>query len=153
MMNEITNKGAVHANSDTNLKENTIRYAVDIVSAYIAKNDVSKDQLPELLSSTYKAVANLRNNSTHLQSTLVPAVPIEESITDDHIICLEDGKKLKMIKRHLRTVYGMSVEEYRKRWQLPTDYPTVAPNYAEKRSKLAKVIGLGVNGRRKKAAS
>jgi predicted transcriptional regulator len=80
-------------------------------------------------------------------------VPIEESITDDHIICLEDGKKLKMIKRHLRAVYGMSVEEYRKRWGLPTDYPTVAPNYAEKRSKLAKVIGLGVNGRRKKAAS
>tara|TARA_B000000565_G_C23782719_1_gene376724 strand:- start:20130 stop:20591 length:462 start_codon:yes stop_codon:yes gene_type:complete len=153
MMNDSMNKGITHANSDVNLKENTIRYAVDIVSAYIKNNEVSQEQLPALLSSTYKAVANLRNNTTHVQSNLVPAVPIEESITDDHIICLEDGKKLKMIKRHLRAVYGMSVEEYRKRWGLPTDYPTVAPNYAEKRSKLAKVIGLGVNGRRKKAAS
>lgn len=154
MMNESTNKNSVHANSDINLKENTLKYAVDLTSAYMSTNQVSKNELPELLSSMFKMVADVRNSAANLHATPVPAVPIDESVTPDHIVCLEDGKQLKMIKRHLKAVYNMSVDEYKKRWGLPADYPTVAPNYAKHRSKLAKVIGLGVNGRggRKKAS-
>lgn len=123
----------------------------NIVSAYLANNSVERNDIPNLIKDVYQELLNVEKHAP--RANLKPAVPIADSVTDEHIICLEDGKKLKMIKRHLRAVYGMSVEEYRQRWDLPADYPSVAPNYAKKRSALAKVIGLGVNGRQGKKAS
>jgi predicted transcriptional regulator len=96
------------------------------------------------------ADANRNPNSLKNRSPIVPAVPIEDSVTDEYIICLEDGKKLQMLKRHLNTVYNMSLDQYKERWGLPVDYPVVSPNYARRRSQIAKNTGLGVNGRRKK---
>lgn len=123
----------------------------NIVSAYLGNHNVERNDIPTLIKDVYQELLSVEKHAP--RANLKPAVPIEESVTEDHIICLEDGKKLKMIKRHLRAMYGMSVEEYRQRWDLPADYPSVAPNYAKKRSDLAKVIGLGVNGRQRKKAS
>ncbi len=123
----------------------------NIVSAYLANHSVERNDISSLIQDVYQDLTNVAKNAP--RADLKPAVPIAESVTEDHIICLEDGKKLKMIKRHLRAVYGMSIEEYRQRWSLPADYPSVAPNYAKKRSALAKVIGLGINGRQRKQAS
>jgi len=124
----------------------------DLVSAYVANNETARETLPALIQEVFLGLSSIRHNYSSRLGAPIPAVPIEDSITPDHIICLEDGKKLKMIKRHLRAVYGMSLDEYRQRWGLPNDYPAVAPSYAKQRSQLAKVIGLGVNGRRKKAS-
>ena len=118
----------------------------DIVSAFVSNNSVPADQLQELLQSTYTTLSGLSGGGDGGPTSQKPAVPVKKSITDDHIICLEDGKKLKMLKRYLRTQYNMSPEDYRRKWNLPADYPMVAPNYAKRRSDFAKQIGLGTGG-------
>ena len=122
----------------------TLRMAVDIISAYVGNNSVPANQVPEVINTVYESLLSVSgsNRSSDINKSK-PAVPVRRSITPDHIICLEDGKKLKMLKRHLRAVYGLSPEEYRTKWNLPADYPMVAPNYAEQRSNFAKQIGLG----------
>ena len=121
-----------------------LRMAVDIVSAYVGQNQVATSQIPDLIKTVYDALGNLGGKAPEAAAEpLKPAVPVRRSVTDDYIVCLEDGKKLKMLKRHLRTTYGMSPEEYRTKWGLPADYPMVAPNYAQQRSDFAKRIGLG----------
>lgn len=127
-----------------------MRMTTDIVASFVANNPVPTDSLPDLIASVHKTVTGLSaQDTTPAQERPKPAVPISRSITDDHIICLEDGKKLKMLKRYLRSHYGMTPEEYRKRWGLPADYPMVAPSYTKKRSDFAKQIGLGKAGGRK----
>jgi predicted transcriptional regulator len=116
----------------------------DIVSAYLSKNSLALSDLPPFMGSVFGALRGLGITSTVIEAdVLKPAVPIRRSVTPDYLVCLEDGKKMKMLKRHLRTAYNMSPEQYRERWNLPADYPMVAPNYAEMRRTLAKKIGLG----------
>jgi predicted transcriptional regulator len=121
----------------------------EIVSAHVANNNVVNTEVPELIQQVYNKLSELASGEETTSVELTPAVPIKKSVTDDYIICLEDGKKLKMLKRHLMTAYGMTPEEYRVKWGLRPDYPMVAPNYAAKRQELAKKIGLG---RKPKAA-
>lgn len=116
--------------------------ASEIVVSYVGRNSVPADELPELIKSVYHSLKSVDAGDSS-QSGVEPAVPIKKSYTRDHIICLEDGKKLKMLKRYLRTRYQMTPEEYRAKWGLPPDYPMVAPSYAERRSTFAKKIGLG----------
>ena len=111
-----------------------------IVSAYVSKNSLPSGELPQLIKTVHEA---LRNPDHAVASPLEPAVPIKKSIKPDYVICLEDGKKLKMLKRHLRTSFNMTPDEYRQKWGLSSDYPMVAPKYAARRSELAKKIGLG----------
>ena len=116
----------------------------DIVSAYVANNTLVAEQVPDLINYVYAALNKVGvHGAEPVKEELKPAVPIKKSVTNDHIICLEDGKKFKSLKRHLRTHYDMSPEEYRERWGLSRDYPMVAPAYAAARSELAKTIGLG----------
>ena len=116
----------------------------DIVSAYVAHNAVLAADLPDLITSTYRTLSGLSINADGpTQAELKPAVSIKRSIQPDFIVCLEDGKKLKMLKRYLRTQYNMTPDDYRRKWSLPADYPMVAPNYSKQRSKFAKNIGLG----------
>jgi predicted transcriptional regulator len=119
----------------------------DIVSAHVSNNSVSANELPSLISSVYSSLAGLGGAPVPVEEKLVPAVSVRSSIKPDYIVCLEDGKKLKMLKRHLMTHYGMTPDDYRAKWGLPADYPMVAPNYAEQRRSLAKQIGLGTKGR------
>ncbi len=123
----------------------------EIVSSHVANNSVATNDLPNLIEQVYTTLARLgRDPSEQPGAKPKPAVPIRRSITPDYIICLEDGKKLKMLKRHLRTAYNLTPEEYRERWGLAIDYPMVAPNYAAQRRTLAKKIGLGTRrGKRK----
>ena len=116
----------------------------EIVGAYVGHHTLSASDLPDLIATVGKELAGLgRTPAEPEEEKPTPAVPIRRSVTPDHIICLEDGKKLKMLKRHLKTRYDMTPEEYRQRWGLKDDYPMVAPAYAETRSALAKKIGLG----------
>ena len=125
-------------------KEDLLSLATDIISAYLSKNDISKDEIPDLIMTVYTSLATLQSDGQNTEITnQKPAVSIRRSITPEHIICLEDGKKLKMLKRYLRTNYKMTPEDYRAKWNLPHDYPVVAPNYAKQRSEFAKTIGLG----------
>lgn len=118
--------------------------SAEILTAYLSKNPVSAEQLPGLIKSVFDSVSNLTNGETEAtQQKKKPAVPVNKSLHDDYIICLEDGKKFKSLKRHLSSHYQMSPEEYREKWGLPYDYPMVAPNYAKKRSQLARDLGLG----------
>ncbi|WP_114393082.1 MucR family transcriptional regulator [Oleisolibacter albus] len=119
-----------------------------IISAYVSNNPVEPAALPDAIQAVHIALANLGKEPEPVAEPLVPAVPIKKSVTPSHIICLEDGKKLKMLKRYLKSTYGMTPEEYRARWGLPKDYPMTAPDYAEQRSTLAKQIGLGRKSRR-----
>ncbi|MFN7662263.1 MAG: MucR family transcriptional regulator [Alphaproteobacteria bacterium] len=122
----------------------------NIVAAHVSNNAVAQADLPGLIQQVYGTLTKVKSPHLIQQSTnLVPAVPVKKSVTPDYIVCLEDGKKLKMLKRHLKAVYGMSLPEYRARWGLSSDYPSVAPNYAKKRSSLAKNIGLGSRNRKK----
>lgn len=116
--------------------------AADIVTAYVSNNTVSSAELPDVIKTVYTTLSVLGEESSALASQK-PAVPIKKSYTDDYIVCLEDGKKLKMLKRYLRSHFDMTPEEYRAKWGLPADYPMVAPSYAAKRSEFAKEIGLG----------
>ncbi|MHA3914434.1 Ros/MucR family transcriptional regulator [Halovulum sp. GXIMD14793] len=124
-------------------KGEILALASDIVASYVGNNPVQPDQVNELLRSVFGTMNSLTDEAAKQAEELVPAVPIKKSVTNDYIICLEDGKKLKMLKRHLSTAYGLTPEEYRAKWGLPSDYPMVAPNYAKKRQELAKKIGLG----------
>ncbi|MEM6781520.1 MAG: MucR family transcriptional regulator [Pseudomonadota bacterium] len=117
----------------------------DIVSSHVSNNTMSASEVTAMMEQVFKTLSSLGNENLMLGERPQPAVPIKRSVTPDYIICLEDGKKLKMLKRHLKTAYNMSPEEYRERWNLPADYPMVAPNYAKQRSQLAKDIGLGTN--------
>lgn len=120
----------------------------EIVAAHVSNNSVALNDLPTLIEQVYRSLATIGVEPAAIEERPQPAVPIKKSVTPDYIICLEDGKKLKMLKRHLKTAYNMSPEEYRERWSLPADYPMVAPNYARQRSSLAKQIGLGTRARR-----
>jgi predicted transcriptional regulator len=135
-----------------------LRMAVEIVSAYVSNNSVPAAQVPDVINTVFKSLASLEGGTTVSSEALRPAVSVRRSVHPEYIICLEDGKKLKMLKRHLRAAYNMTPEQYRAKWQLPPDYPMVAPNYAQQRSDFAKQIGLGRKkgqrvGKRKKAAA
>lgn len=127
----------------TESKDDQLRVTSQIVAAFVANNPLPADGLPALIQSVYKSVCGLTGGGEETAERPKPAVPISRSVTDDHIICLEDGKKLKMLKRYLRSHYDMSPDDYRRRWGLPADYPMVAPSYAARRSRFAKEIGLG----------
>ena len=122
-----------------------LELAAQIVSAHVSNNTVEAAALPSLIQEVYKALSNLKGGVSEIAAPEkpVPAVPIKKSVFADYIVCLEDGKKLKMLKRHLQSSYNMTPDQYRERWGLPRDYPMVAPSYAERRSDLAKEIGLG----------
>ena len=125
------------------MRETLITLTSDIVAAHVSNNSVSVSDLPTLITNVYTALAGQEKPVEGEEPPPEPAVSIRASIKNDHIVCLEDGKKLKMLKRHLATRYNMTPEQYRTRWNLPADYPMVAPAYAEKRRELAKKIGLG----------
>ncbi len=130
--------------SDAIEAENTlITLTADIVAAHVQNNSVAVADLPRLIENVHGALASLGTKSTPATEPLLPAVSIRASVKPDHIVCLEDGKKLKMLKRYLMTRYKMTPADYRAKWGLPADYPMVAPDYAEKRRTLAKSIGLG----------
>ncbi|MCB1883837.1 MAG: MucR family transcriptional regulator [Geminicoccaceae bacterium] len=120
----------------------------EIVASHVANNTVPAADLPQLIRLVYGSLSSQGGEEEKVEAERPqPAVPLKKSVQSDHIVCLEDGKKLKMLKRHLKTRYNMSPDEYRKRWGLPDDYPMVAPDYAEQRSSLAKKIGLGTKPR------
>jgi len=115
----------------------------EIVAAHVSNNAVPSGELSGLIETVFGTLSHLGGDPVEPEVEIKPAVPIKRSVTDDYLICLEDGKKLKMLKRHLKTAYDMTPEDYRAKWSLPHDYPMVAPNYAKKRQELAKKIGLG----------
>ena len=121
----------------------------EIVTSHVAHNTVAASDLSNLIQQVYTSLATVPSGAAAAERRQ-PVVPIKKSVTPDYIICLDDGKKLKMLKRHLKTSYGITPDEYRERWGLPSDYPMVAPNYAAKRSALAKKIGLGTKSRRRR---
>lgn len=128
---------------------NFVELAADIVSAYVSNNSISAGDLPQLINDVYAALSRTTGAPVEVPvEAAKPAVPVKKSVTPDYIICLEDGKKFKSLKRHLRTQYNMTPEQYREKWGLPADYPMVAPNYAEARSRLAKEMGLGQQRRK-----
>ena len=136
---------------DNLVSSNLIDLTADIVSAYVANNTVASSDLPKLINDVYGALFQTENVASEPEpEPLKPAVTIKKSVTPDYIICLEDGKKFKSLKRHLRTQYDMTPEEYREKWDLGPDYPMVAPNYAAARSELAKKMGLGQQRKRAK---
>jgi predicted transcriptional regulator len=127
-----------------------IELTADIVSAYVSNNSVSTSDIPGLINQVHSALIRVSNGQAELQAEpLKPAISVKKSITPEYIVCLEDGKKFKSLKRHLRTQYNMTPEQYREKWDLPADYPMVAPNYAAARSQLAKQMGLGQQRRRR----
>ncbi|UCH72803.1 MAG: MucR family transcriptional regulator [Rhodospirillales bacterium] len=131
------------ANSVNNASRSDIlRMTADVVAAYVGNNPLPARQVSDVISKVFGSLKSLGDTGTN-GAAPVPAVPIRRSVTADHIICLEDGKKLKMLKRHLRSTFNMTPEEYRAKWKLPFDYPMVAPAYAKERSEFAKKIGLG----------
>jgi predicted transcriptional regulator len=129
---------------------NFIELTADIVSAYVSNNPVPAAEIPALINQVHSALQRVSSGQGETAAEpLKPAVPVKRSITAEHIVCLEDGKKFKSLKRHLRTQYNMTPEQYREKWGLPPDYPMVAPNYAAARSQLAKQMGLGQQRRRR----
>ena len=132
------------ANEDQTDDNELLRLTAKIVASYLGNNSLGADQVPEIVRTVSTALKQIEQGDNGPDKAVgKPAVPIRRSITPDYIICLEDGRKLKMLKRHLRTTFGMTPDEYRARWGLPADYPMVAPNYAKRRSEFAKKIGLG----------
>jgi predicted transcriptional regulator len=136
--------------------EDILKLVTEIVAAYVSKNPVAASELPGIIKNVHATLGGFSSRAPEGSTApRPPAVPVKKSVTPDHIVCLEDGKKLKMLKRYLRSRYKMSPDEYRARWNLPPDYPMVAPNYAARRSEFAKKIGLGKGstpkGKRKKA--
>ncbi|AQU86687.1 MucR family transcriptional regulator [Komagataeibacter nataicola] len=128
--------------ADTEQDFSCLELTAQIVSAHVSNNSVGADVLPDLIRNVYTALSTVGRPAQEPEK-LQPAVPIKRSVFADYIVCLEDGKKLKMLKRHLQSAYGMTPDQYRERWGLPAEYPMVAPNYAERRSSLAREIGLG----------
>ncbi len=131
--------------SETN---DLLALTTEIVAAHVSNNTVGLADLPQLINQVYNSLANIGAAPIIAAGRPQPAISVKKSVQPDYIVCLEDGKKLKMLKRHLKTAYNMSPEAYRERWGLPPDYPMVAPNYARQRSRLAKEIGLGTRPRR-----
>ena len=127
--------------TDTNTE--LLALTAEIVAAHVANNRVATTELPEFIKNVHGALTSLGQSAAEPEVELKPAVPIRSSVKPDHIVCLEDGKKLTMLKRYLMTHYGMTPDDYRAKWKLPADYPMVAPNYADRRRSLAKEIGLG----------
>lgn len=119
------------------------RMTAKLVAAYVGNNNLAVTDLPDLISLIHDALRTVTDCAFQEPEKLIPAVPIKKSVMPDYIVCLEDGKRMKMLKRHLKTAYGMTPEEYRARWDLPSDYPMVAPSYSKRRSDFAKTIGLG----------
>jgi predicted transcriptional regulator len=135
--------------NENNVAVNVVELAADIVAAYVSNNTVPAGELPNLIGQVYSALQHTAGASSEPQAEpLRPAVPVKKSLTPDHIVCLEDGKKFKSLRRHLRTHYNLTPDEYRAKWGLSADYPMVAPNYAASRSELAKKMGLGQQRRR-----
>jgi len=121
-----------------------VRLTANVAAAYLSKNQTAANNVPEVINTIYNSLAATdKNPAAPIPQSAKPSVPVKKSVFPDYIICLEDGKKLKMLKRHLRTTYGMTPDEYRAKWALPSDYPMVAPNYVIQRSDFAKKIGLG----------
>ncbi len=135
--------------SDPAENANVLGLTAQIVSAHVSNNTINADALPSLIQDVYRTLAGVGKEQA-VPERQQPAVPVKKSVYPDYIVCLEDGKKLKMLKRHLKTAYNMSPEEYRDRWSLPADYPMVAHNYAQHRSSLAKKIGLGTKPRKRR---
>jgi predicted transcriptional regulator len=138
--------------ADHSDKASCIHLTADIVSAYVSNNTVSSAEIPALISQVYSALMRVSAVTAVAAPAepLKPAVPIKRSITPEYLVCLEDGKKFKSLKRHLRTQYQMTPDQYRAKWNLPADYPMVAPKYAAVRSQLAKQMGLGQQRRRRR---
>jgi predicted transcriptional regulator len=132
----------------TNQADDLLTLTAEIVAAYVSNNTVAVGDLAQLINQVYHSLANIGAAPPTPVARPQPAVNVKKSIQPDYLVCLEDGKKLKMLKRHLKTAYNMTPEAYRERWALPPDYPMVAPNYARQRSRLAKEIGLGTRARR-----
>ncbi len=135
-------------NSDQN--SDLLALTTEIVAAHVSNNTVAVGDLPVLINQVYHSLANIGSIIVSPVERPQPAVPPKKSVHADYIVCLEDGKKLKMLKRHLKTAYNLTPEAYRERWGLAADYPMVAPNYARQRSRLAKEIGLGTRARRQR---
>ncbi|MCE7887941.1 MAG: MucR family transcriptional regulator [Alphaproteobacteria bacterium PRO2] len=128
-------------------RDEVLALTTEIVSAYLSNNSTAASEIPGIIEQVFRTLSNVNSEGGALADRPQPAVPIKKSVNPDYIVCLEDGKKLKMLKRYLKTAYNMTPEQYRERWGLPSDYPMVAPNYARQRSKLAKDIGLGTRSR------
>lgn len=144
-------------NSENNglRSDDILKLATEIVAAYVSNNPIPVSEVPAMIKSVHSTLGGLGGGfAGEIQLSQKPAIPVKRSVNPDFIVCLEDGKKLKMLKRYLRSNYGMTPEEYRSKWGLPADYPMVAPNYAAQRSEFAKKIGLGrtasSSGRRRK---
>jgi predicted transcriptional regulator len=135
---------------DQKSEEEILKQVTEIVAAYVSKNEVAAADLPALIKSVHATLGGF-SGEPRPGPGKPPAVPVKKSVTPDFIVCLEDGKKLKMLKRYLRTRYGLTPEAYRAKWNLPADYPMTAPNYAARRSDFAKQIGLGKPARKKRA--
>jgi predicted transcriptional regulator len=136
--------------SEDAMEEDHLALTADIVAAYVSNNTVPVSELSGLISQVHTALAQVASGRGELGGEAArPAVSVKKSITSDHLVCLEDGKKFKSLKRHLRSQYNMSPEQYREKWSLPADYPMVAPNYAQARSRLAKEMGLGQQRKRR----
>ncbi len=135
--------------ADISTDPDVLGLTAQIVSAHVSHNSVTPDALPALIQDVYRTLAGVGREPAQPDKPQ-PAVPVKKSIFPDFLVCLEDGKKLKMLKRHLKTAYGLTPDQYRERWNLPPDYPMVAPNYADHRSTLAKKIGLGTKPRIRK---
>jgi predicted transcriptional regulator len=130
---------------------NTIELAAEIVSAFVSKNSVPVTELPALIGNVHAALTNVASGTTEQpkEEAKQPAVPVKKSVQPEYIVCLDDGKRFKSLKRHLRTVYNLTPDQYRAKWGLPRDYPMVAPNYAAARSELARQMGLGARRRKR----
>jgi len=135
----------------TEQKNDLLTLTTEIVAAHVSNNTIALGDLPQLINQIYNSLATMGTAPVAPAARPQAAVSVKKSVQPDYIVCLEDGKKLKMLKRHLMTAYNMSPEAYRERWGLPADYPMVAPNYARQRSRLAKEIGLGTRARRARA--
>ena len=146
-------KDQIPMNAPSENTNDLMAHVSRIVSAYIQSHKLPLEDLPTVINKVFHALSVIDSNPHSLTSraTKEPAVPVNESVHDDYIVCLEDGKKMQMLKRHLSTTYHMTLDQYKERWNLPHDYPTVSPSYARRRSSIAQKTGLGKNGPRKKS--
>jgi predicted transcriptional regulator len=143
---------AIDVKPDVARSPDLLALTANIVAAHATKNALDSDALQALIRQTYQTLAGIESGSQPVERPQ-PAVPIKKSVTSDFIVCLEDGKKLKMLKRHLKSAYNMSPDQYRERWGLAPEYPMVAPNYAKKRSQLARDLGLGTKSKRRRSST
>jgi predicted transcriptional regulator len=136
---------------ETRSEDDILRQVTEIVAAYVSKNPVPPEDLPAFIKSVHATLTGIGGAADNAAPVRTPAVPVKKSVTPDYLVCLEDGKKLKMLKRYLRARFGLTPDAYRAKWNLPADYPMVAPNYAARRSEFAKQFGLGQPAKKKRA--